>query len=416
MIETLYVVKSVRARHSKAPLLQEREQYLAHLLRRGASAGYMRAIAGELLNVVRILEMVEPRSVSLEEIREAGERWSTDDQGNHSWIPPGEMSAYRFRIIAQNWLRFHGQLIEEAAAVFPFDSWVAQFVDDLRFNRNRSMDTIRSYNERVSNFFRWLGYRYSDFSSISLNDIDEFLDSKRAAGWQPRTMATQCQGLRTFFKYAETQGWCVKGFARGIRSPTIPKYDEAPKGPAWKDVRRVLRSANGSDPTELRAKALLYLFSIYGLRGVEVARLTIDDLDWRNETLTVRRAKRGRVQQYPIQYEVGEAILRYLQHSRPRCTCRNLFVTRHPPHRPIQSSVLWPIVSKRMTKLEIESEHIGPHALRHACATQLLKKGTALRDIADFLGHRDLKSVSIYAKHDTRSLRQVAAFSLAGIK
>jgi integrase/recombinase XerD len=68
-----------------------------------------------------------------------------------------------------------------------------------------------------------------------------------------------------------------------------------------------------------------------------------------------------------------------------------------------------------MRKLGIHSEHIGPHSLRHAFATQLLKQGTPLRDIADFLGHSDVKSVSIYAKYDTRSLRQVASFSLAGV-
>jgi integrase/recombinase XerD len=66
--------------------------------------------------------------------------------------------------------------------------------------------------------------------------------------------------------------------------------------------------------------------------------------------------------------------------------------------------------------LGILSEHMGPHSIRHACATQLLKRGTPLKDIADFLGHSNLKCVSIYAKHDVRSLRQVSAFSLRGVQ
>jgi integrase/recombinase XerD len=61
-------------------------------------------------------------------------------------------------------------------------------------------------------------------------------------------------------------------------------------------------------------------------------------------------------------------------------------------------------------------EHVGPHSLRHACATRLLKKGASLKEIADFLGHRNIKSVGIYARYDTRSLRKVAAFSLAGVR
>jgi integrase len=161
---------------------------------------------------------------------------------------------------------------------------------------------------------------------------------------------------------------------------------------------------------------MILLCSIYALRSGEVLRLNLEDFDWRNEILTVRRSKGGRTQQYPIQHEVGEAFLHYLQEVRPRCLCRCVFVTRYPPHRPIRVSSLGAIVKKRMDALEIRAEHPGPHSLRHACATQLLKKGFSLREIADFLGHRNLKSTSIYAKYDQHALREVAAFSLGRLQ
>lgn len=66
--------------------------------------------------------------------------------------------------------------------------------------------------------------------------------------------------------------------------------------------------------------------------------------------------------------------------------------------------------------MDIESVNIGPHALRHSCATRLLSQGSSLQEIADFLGHRDLNSVSIYARYDNRLLRKVGAFSLAGVQ
>jgi hypothetical protein len=52
----------------------------------------------------------------------------------------------------------------------------------------------------------------------------------------------------------------------------------------------------------------------------------------------VQRAKQGRLQRYPIQYEVGEAILRYLTHGRPRCPSRLIFLTLVPPYRPVHAS------------------------------------------------------------------------------
>jgi len=144
-------------------------------------------------------------------------------------------------------------------------------------------------------------------------------------------------------------------------------------------------------------------------------RLKLSDFDWMNEILTIKRAKSGRVQQFPIQFEVGEKIIRYLKHARPRCACRNLFVSLKPPYRPVDPTALWVVVASRMKRLEIKSRNFGAHSLRHACATQLLHEGSSLPDIAEFLGHRDLKSVSVYAKHDIHALKEVATFSLAGL-
>ncbi len=141
--------------------------------------------------------------------------------------------------------------------------------------------------------------------------------------------------------------------------------------------------------------------------------MSLDDFDWQSETFTVRRAKGGRTQQFPIQYEVGESIIRYLHNGRPYCPFRNLFISQHPPYRPLKT--VGPAVKRRMVKLGIRSCNLGPHSLRHACATELLRKGTPLRDIANFLGHRDIDSVSFYARHDVRALREIADFNLAGV-
>ena len=153
-----------------------------------------------------------------------------------------------------------------------------------------------------------------------------------------------------------------------------------------------------------------------GYEGPEVRRLTLNDFDWLNERFLVHRAKRGPVQLFPIQFEAGEAVLRYLTFGRPRCNSGHVFLTLKPPYRPMHQCVLAQLVKSRMKAMNIESKRYGTHALRHACATELLHRGSSLVEIAEYLGHRSIQSVSIYAKLDKRTLRQVANFSLAGLR
>jgi integrase len=159
---------------------------------------------------------------------------------------------------------------------------------------------------------------------------------------------------------------------------------------------------------------MLFLLAVYGLRRSEVALLLLSDFDWVGETFIVRRAKRGRIQQFPIQFEVGEAILAYLRYGRPVCPCPNLFVLSTAPYGPIRPQLLGTLVTDQMKKIGIDSKELGPHSLRHACATQLLKSGSSLHEVADFLGHRGMESVRIYAKQDIKSLKRVIAFRLIG--
>jgi len=413
-LESLFAWRKTRARHQEAPLLKESEEFLAHLLRQGCSLQRTRSVATFVITILEVMEMTELREVALPEIESAGRRWAENGLP-HGTGPAGPTSKETFIHIAAKWLRFHGRLLVPVPISQPSDALVDDFAIAMKQQRGLSKETIRGYRSRSALFLKWLAQeREKTLLDLSLTDVDTYLDSKRLVGWKARSVATQRQAMRTFLRYAELQGWCSPGIAKGIKSPTLPKFDSMPQGPAWRDVKRLL-SPISDKPSELRAIAILSFFAIYGLRSSEVANLLLGDFDWANETFTVRRAKRGRIQQYPIQYEVGETLIRYLRDGRPHCACRHVFVSRNPPYRPVESSGMWQVVAKRVTRLGIISEHKGPHALRHACATQLLKKGSSLMEIADFLGHRDLKSVSIYAKYDTRSLRQVAAFSLAGI-
>jgi integrase len=161
------------------------------------------------------------------------------------------------------------------------------------------------------------------------------LEQMRVEGLMPRSIAAHAQAPRALFRYLESRNLTRLGIARAIPIPSIRRYDSHPKGPKWKDVRKLLETSAEAGPLELRAVAIAFLCSNYGLRGKEIRTLALEDFNWISETFTVRRAKRGRFQEFPIQFEVGEIILRYLQEARPACGFRQLFVALKPPYRPL---------------------------------------------------------------------------------
>jgi site-specific recombinase XerD len=51
---------------------------------------------------------------------------------------------------------------------------------------------------------------------------------------------------------------------------------------------------------------------------------------------------------------------------------------------------------------------VGPHRLRHALASELLRQGAGLVAISQVLRHQDLATTGLYAKVDLVTLRHVA--------
>ena len=394
-----------------APLLREREGYLDYLLENGVSRQRVRTAAGMLLHIVRLLSMEKMRPVRASEIDEACSHWLRDPSAHYTRVV-GPTSAESFNGLALRWLRFH----ESLATPEPLDELDAALHEFLSSQRSKGLagETIRGHKCYLAAFLTWVRAHSLSLQSIKLIDIENYIASKGVEGWKPRSIATLTRSLRCFFRYANERGWTRSRFTSEIKSPRVARYAALPQGPKWSDVRRMLDTKD-LPQSPLRAKAILTLLSIYGLRVSELTAILLNDFDWQNGSFFVRRAKRGLIQKYPITVELEEAILRYQQRERPSCTCRQLFVTVRPPHRRIGTQTVQNLVTKRMRALGIQTERSGPHALRHACATQLLKMGASLRDIADFLGHRDLRSVSIYAKLDRDLLKKVADFKMGFI-
>lgn len=180
---------------------------------------------------------------------------------------------------------------------------------------------------------------------------------------------------------------------------------DVPKYLAPDEVTRVLNACDRSSPVGRRDYAVLLLLARLGLRGREVVRLELDDIDWHTGALTVRG--KGSVRsQLPLPSDVGEALATYLRRDRPRCATRQVFVRARAPHRGLgHPSTISTLVRMALTRAAVNAPMKGAHVLRHSLATDLLRHGASLADIGDVLRHQQPNTTEIYAKVDVARLR-----------
>jgi integrase/recombinase XerD len=148
------------------------------------------------------------------------------------------------------------------------------------------------------------------------------------------------------------------------------------------------------------------------VRGVQLRRLRLDDLDWENERIHFSAAKGGNPLGLPLTADAGNAILEHLQNGRPNeAPYAEVFLQSRPPFRPFRwSGSFSNIVSRRLRQAGIEPPEgvsRGLHSFRHAFASRLTGR-VPFKHIADLLGHRDLGSTFIYTKVDFRGLAETA--------
>jgi integrase/recombinase XerD len=171
------------------------------------------------------------------------------------------------------------------------------------------------------------------------------------------------------------------------------------------DVDALVAGCDTSTRSGLRDRAVLVLMARLGLRAGEVAALELGDVDWQAGEIAVR-GKARRNDRLPLTTEVGAALADYLTASRPWCATRRLIVTLYAPARPIAPSSITSVVYRACKRAGLPE--VGAHRLRHALATEMLRQGGDLLEIAQVLRQSDLGTTAGYAKVDRIALRAVA--------
>jgi site-specific recombinase XerD len=382
MFKTLFHYPRVISRHANAPLAQERSTFLSHLASRGTPLSTLLRYARQL-RVIAITLGHQGRGLFTRQAIRRSARWWAQRQQElgraHSLKWPKE----HFHQVACAWYAFMGRLKPPPLPPIPHAAELEAWRSCLRSEALLAEGTITDYCWWTKRFLQWLQEERRPLRGLTLASVDRFTQQLAAKGLSRVSLAKAATVLRRFLRYAFERGRCRRYLSAGILGPRIFRDESLPIGPAWSEVQRLLAANQGSSPRALRNRAILWLLSVYGLRGGEVRGLCLGDLDWTRRIVRVHRTKTARVQEYPLTPSLERFLQEYLKEGRPQSPRPEVFLTLQAPFRPLSGSALYDLTRSLMERLGIVSVKRGPHALRHACATYLPSHGFRLKQVGD---------------------------------
>jgi site-specific recombinase XerD len=282
------------------------------------------------------------------------------------------------------------------------------FMQYLSQERGLSAATLANYIPRVRHF---LADRFHagaiQIDKLNPSDVTTFI-LRYAQTVKRKTVKLMLTSLRAFFRYLRLRGEMEADFAEFIPTVADWRLSDIPKSLEAQQVERLLSSCDQSNKVGQRDYTILLLLTRLGLRGGEIVKMTLDDIHWEAGELIIQ-GKGPRKDRIPLPWDVGEALVTYLQRGRPVCSTRRFFVRTKAPYQGFSSSVaICNVVRRALLRTQLQPPCKGAHLLRHSLATQMLRKGASLSEISEILGHASQNTTAIYTKVDMVALRSLA--------
>ena len=280
------------------------------------------------------------------------------------------------------------------------------FRDYLLVERGLTAGTVRGYVDVVRPFVatRVRG-DVVDVAGVTAADVTGFVLAAcpgRAVGSAKLIVCA----LRSLLRWLHLTGVIPVPLAAAVPSVAGWRLSGLPKALEPGQLRRLLAAPDRSTPTGRRDYAVMVLLARLGLRAGEVARLGLDDIDWRRGEIAIL-GKGNRTERLPLPVEVGAAITAYLRRGRPgTAEGRSVFVRVHAPHRALTTGGVTMVVFDAAQRAGLGRMHA--HRLRHTAATAMLRAGSPLAEVGQVLRHRSPLSTAIYAKVDREALAVLA--------
>lgn len=282
---------------------------------------------------------------------------------------------------------------------------INEFLNYLKFERNRSDLTIKNYGEDLRAFEEFYGNLEGchSWKSVDSDIIRDWMESMMDKRNNATSINRRLSALQSFYRFALARKLVDKDPVHGVTGPK--KGKPLPQFLKENEMDRLLDAGSWTESFEdVRDRTVIMTFYETGIRLSELTGLDDSMVDFSNRQLKVT-GKRNKQRVIPF----GEELLATL---RDYMKCRNkevnlqseaLFVTAKGQR--MTSSQVREGVKRNLSKVCTLKKRT-PHVLRHTFATAMLNNKAGIESVKKLLGHESLSTTEIYTHTTFEQLKR----------
>lgn len=284
---------------------------------------------------------------------------------------------------------------------------VEEYLSWLTVERGRAPNTLAAYRRDLVQYEEALHELGLTPATATPSDIERYVGALRRTKRSPASVARAVSSLRGLHRFLVDEGYAASDPTADVETGRLPT--RLPKAIAEADVARILDSVSGNDAISRRDRALLEVLYGTGARVSEAVGLNLSDLAG-GDGLVRLYGKGSKERLVPLGSHAARALARWLEPEgrerlaperwRRKDDAEAVFLNTRGSRLSRQSA--FAVVQARAGAVGMG---VGPHTLRHSCATHMLERGADVRVVQELLGHASVATTQLYTKVTPEHLR-----------
>lgn len=305
------------------------------------------------------------------------------------------------------------QRFEPVALPLSFDisleDALKHYRDYIKVELGLAESTIHSYSSWMNHFRKWLASvgqpspTLAIFNQAILTSYLHYLHGKKL---RPRTIHAAFFPLRGMGELLIVRGLTHENIAKKVQ---LPKKDAAIRLTITDDEVKSLLDACGKIRNSKRsalASATISILAFAGLRRSEVLALCVGDVSFTDGSILVRSGKGSKSRRVFPSDQCLSMVMNWVA-IRGGSGDDPLLVGGGG--REMGEKSLLTLLDEVKCIAGMRGEgRVCMHAIRHNCATRLLRNGADLGQIQQFLGHSSIQTTEIYLHTGEEDIRGIA--------